>query len=459
MAKRGRPTKTQSILNSMKRQPEPKVPIADEMFLPNHSGISKHREFTGFLEENYLALDGSNANTTINVGPENIRTTGNMVCGEFDCDDIEINGKTIYSKNGGELLLNSVGSGDGTVRCYGEFWPNLTSTYDLGSSSLKWKDLYLSEDISCRDITGRDIGCEDITSESVSIEDTARPTLTITDTGNPSIRLFPAVANERIDLSSNANFNGSSWVRDDTGKDAGLLAFTSAGQWIFFVAGAAANPISWTEVTRMDSSEWVVNEGGTSMDFRVESNTEDKLFYVDGGLDVVRMGDYDTNYAQFSKAGLFNFVGTGGLPYAQVWAHNAGAGITSVAQNDWDQITAFDTDGDELDANADHNNDHITIGKAGRYLVTWQWSGTGPAASHDWDFHIAKNNRATDYANTSSHITTPVAQNLVSCAGSGILDLANADTVELWVQRLSAGANIVLTTENCSISVVHIGGT
>lgn len=38
MAKRGRPTKIQSALNSFKSRPELKTPIADDLFLPNHSG-------------------------------------------------------------------------------------------------------------------------------------------------------------------------------------------------------------------------------------------------------------------------------------------------------------------------------------------------------------------------------------------------------------------------------------
>lgn len=164
------------------------------------------------------------------------------------------------------------------------------------------------------------------------------------------------------------------------------------------------------------------------------------------------------DHSGFNALGDVTFAATGaGLPFAEISAHDASAGITSVNQNDWDQITAFDTDGQSNNATPDHASDHITITKPGKYLVMWGWSGNGPAAAHDWDFHIAKNNRDVDFNNTSAHLTTPTTQKVTSIGGSAILDLAVDDTVELWVQRTSAGNNIVLTTENCTIKLVQIG--
>lgn len=153
------------------------------------------------------------------------------------------------------------------------------------------------------------------------------------------------------------------------------------------------------------------------------------------------------------------FNANGGLPFGQIYAHNVGVGLTSVNVNDWDQIVAFAVNGDFNKTTVDQSTDVIKPLVGGKYLVSWQWSGTGPAASHDWDFHIQSNAGRNDQPQTSAHISTPAAQNLVSTAGSGIIDLREADTVELWVQRLSAGNNIVLTTENCSITITQIGGT
>jgi len=166
-----------------------------------------------------------------------------------------------------------------------------------------------------------------------------------------------------------------------------------------------------------------------------------------------------TNYVSISNTGDVTFYGSSGLIFAEIYAHAVAADITSVAQNDWDQITAFDTNGENNLATPDHTNDHITIVRAGKYLAQFYWCGHGPATAHDWDFHIAKNNNASQFNNISAHLTSPTTQKDTSVFGSGVIDLAASDTIELWVKRTSAGSNIVLTTDNCGITLTQLGGT
>jgi hypothetical protein len=147
-----------------------------------------------------------------------------------------------------------------------------------------------------------------------------------------------------------------------------------------------------------------------------------------------------------------------GLTYGEIYAHGSTDAITSVAQNDWDQIVAFSVNGENNGTVPDHTNNHITINKKGRYLASFHWCGYGPAAAHDWDFHISKNNNASQFNNVTSHLTTPAAQNDVSVSAMGIIDLEEGDTIEMWVRRTSAGNNIVLTTDNCNIVLIKIGG-
>lgn len=65
------------------------------------------------------------------------------------------------------------------------------------------------------------------------------------------------------------------------------------------------------ESVRIDSlGGMIINEQGNDSDTRIESNTEENLFRVDAGEDVVRMGDWDTNYAQFAIDGELTLVGT-----------------------------------------------------------------------------------------------------------------------------------------------------
>jgi hypothetical protein len=67
------------------------------------------------------------------------------------------------------------------------------------------------------------------------------------------------------------------------------------------------------QVTISGDGAVVINEEGNDADFRVEGNTEDHLLTVDAGDDVVRLGDWDTNYSQFAKNGDQTFVGSAGF--------------------------------------------------------------------------------------------------------------------------------------------------
>ena len=144
--------------------------------------------------------------------------------------------------------------------------------------------------------------------------------------------------------------------------------------------------------------------------------------------------------------------------FGEISAHNITDEVTGVAQNDWDQIVGFDTNGESSNNIApDHENDHTIINKAGIYEISFNWSGFGPASPHDWDLHVAKNNRATTFLNFTGHFRTPTAQNLQTITGcSGKVALSKDDTIELWLQRLSAGSNIVLTTTACTLGLIKI---
>lgn len=145
------------------------------------------------------------------------------------------------------------------------------------------------------------------------------------------------------------------------------------------------------------------------------------------------------------------------LLFGEISAHDISDVVVSVAQDDWDQIVAFNTNGENTRGiTPDYTNNHIVIGRSGVYALSFNWSGFGPANPHDWDIHIAKNNRAVTFNNFTSHFRTPTAQNLQSIMASGILKLLVNDTIELWVQRLSAGSNIDLTTTACTLNVLRI---
>ena len=182
-------------------------------------------------------------------------------------------------------------------------------------------------------------------------------------------------------------------------------------------------------------------------------------FHVVGST---RLGNQSTTFTAVSATGCVDFTGTGsGLTVTEIYGHDEGVTLTSVNVNDWDQILAFSVDGlTNGDITPDHRNNQIVINTDGLYEVGWSWAGHGTAVAHDWDFHIKKNNGATDFLNTSAHLKSPKAGNVTTVGHPpATLDLAAEDTIELWVQRTSAGNNIVLTTENCFIHIKKVGGS
>ncbi len=173
----------------------------------------------------------------------------------------------------------------------------------------------------------------------------------------------------------------------------------------------------------------------------------------------IYLGDYDGgNYVKILTNGNVVFVGAAGLPYGCVFSHNIADVVESVAVNDWDQIVGFTTNGESKNTIPDQVNNNIKITKAGVYRLHFSWSGFGPNVVHDWDFHLAKNNNDVSFPNTTAHISSPSTQKIVSVANDALVSLEVDDTIELWVQRITPGNNIDLTTIAANISMEQLGG-
>jgi hypothetical protein len=168
-----------------------------------------------------------------------------------------------------------------------------------------------------------------------------------------------------------------------------------------------------------------------------------------------------TNYAEVSATGDLTFVGSAGLPFAQIYEEDGSSTLGLAAQDTAYQITAFSVDGESNNATPDHTNDHITIVKSGMYLATLNVSfSQTTAVSIEYDFHIKKNNGATDFPATSAHRNSGGASAVGNASATGIIDLTAGDTVEAWVERLDGGAvTRTITIAAISITLVQLGGT
>jgi len=163
-----------------------------------------------------------------------------------------------------------------------------------------------------------------------------------------------------------------------------------------------------------------------------------------------------TNYVHFAADGDLVFVGTAGLPFADISVYNNGTADT-ISTGTWAQMTRFDTDGENNNCTPDHTNDHITITKAGRYMVNVSASFSGDP-NITWYGGVWKNNGGTQLQNMQIHRKLGAGGDVGCVSMSGIGDFAVNDTVEIWI-RQDSGADKAITIVDCCLAVSQVGGT
>jgi hypothetical protein len=125
------------------------------------------------------------------------------------------------------------------------------------------------------------------------------------------------------------------------------------------------------------------------------------------------------------------------------------------SSHDWAekaQIEVFDTNGPQLNAIADHTENHIVVGITGAYEVSAHISMLG-GANTVLSFAVFKNNGATQVIPRTSR---KVGGSLDVGAASigGLASLVAGDTIELWVQNETNSAN--MTAQDVSLFIQKV---
>ncbi len=228
------------------------------------------------------------------------------------------------------------------------------------------------------------------------------------------------------------------------------------------------------EGLRFALTETVFNDGGLDLDFRIESTGEDKLFLIDAGLDVVRMGDGDTNYIETNAAGDTFWVGSGtGLPYGHMYVDGTqvirvaltlntpaevegdGTGGTAVAEDGWLSgdlnLITFPTGGTEH---------YITITKAGVYHITWNLSFTMVTGAANTQIHAGLAIDSTTFRRDrcEAHRTISNNTDTGNMSGSCMIDLPNGnEELSLWMENTTNSNDA--DVNHGSLTAVMVGGT
>lgn len=159
---------------------------------------------------------------------------------------------------------------------------------------------------------------------------------------------------------------------------------------------------------------------------------------------------FDDDGYQIDKSLIFNVAGKG-LPYACIDGMDE---TVETDENNWVQIT-FDTVFLENLMVGNVTENHITVEKTGVYKVSVTICGH-TAVAHDFEFMVKINNGIAD---KRPHLfqSTSVAGQVENVAGSCIISLTKADTVELWILCSDADA-IDFIFDHVNLNLVMIGG-
>ncbi len=145
------------------------------------------------------------------------------------------------------------------------------------------------------------------------------------------------------------------------------------------------------------------------------------------------------------------------LDYGEIYAKDNTTQITlnSAAKV---QVTIFDTNGESENMTPDHTQDHITVNKRGKYLVTISTAVVNVAAqAHVITLIAYINDGITSFDNLHAHRDlTGGGGDKASISISGIINLAVGDTIELWADTDDAGDRNVIF-EDITLSVVLLG--
>jgi len=145
-----------------------------------------------------------------------------------------------------------------------------------------------------------------------------------------------------------------------------------------------------------------------------------------------------------------------GLSFGGISVYNNGTADT-VATATWTQLTRFDTNDPSNNTTPDNTNDHITITKAGKYLVTMSCAFSGDP-NVTWTGGVWKNNGGTQITNLQAHRKLGAGGDVGSVSAIGIADFALNDTIEIWFEH-NEGVNKNITVVDCTLSIVQTGGT
>ncbi|MAH49563.1 hypothetical protein CMI37_27320 [Candidatus Pacearchaeota archaeon] len=442
MAKKGRPTKTQSILNSMKQGPI--NPISNEMTLPNNSGdhqrsikrntpignqdlVNKEYVDSEIVDKAWLKATNQTGLTGDKSGSFDINTTGT---GRFD----------------GNLL------DDSDVRSIDLV--NRKLCYDDSTCAVEWgvSKLVDTSDDDAVDWNSRILlasgGTDTILDwDTAGLADFKDSDVTTTgEVSTPQVNITGGTANmliyeddDNFYLENPNNEKNLIFRMKDGGSSINALRFF-ANDSIMQLERASASAGPKIRFRNSSGTQWELQGGNTN--FQIRSGTTVIMEIDRSGTD-----------------GLFSFLGdTSGFPYGNFWGNDIAETILGTEFSAPVIVSDSDITAGELNDATFQNNQELVIGKPGRYLINYSVSVKAGVTQHIVA-GIGVNGTRQNCGQT--HGVMPAGNAEQSLSSTAILDLASTNTITIMLDNESGSASPAndVDVEHVSLSITHIGGT
>jgi len=139
-----------------------------------------------------------------------------------------------------------------------------------------------------------------------------------------------------------------------------------------------------------------------------------------------------------------------------LYCYQVASVLNTVAVDTWYQIVSFTTQGNlTVNVTVSVAESHIEIGSSGTQYFLTSFSGAlHCAAAHSFELMVKKNNGATAMTSIAAEVSTPAATPY-NVSASNIVAFNAADTVELWIKRTTAGANINVVIDNMTMFLLE----
>jgi len=191
-------------------------------------------------------------------------------------------------------------------------------------------------------------------------------------------------------------------------------------------------------------------QGGSS---KIKINSFGESYFYGG---VVKIGS-STNYINISTTGDQTFVGSAGLPFAEIHTHDNSTATSVATGTTYTKIDTWDNNGLSNNCTPNATNNKITITKTGKYLVNC--SINGESGSNNVTFKFSAFLNAVEQDQIHMHRKFAASGDKGSGAMTGIIDVTSVP-LDLDVRaRHDNGGSVNFTGTYMNINVIQIGGT